>query len=572
MFHRFFTYVRALSAGDSFLFKITLLTFVVSVIILGIALNARTQIEIASRGGSFTEGIIGTPRFVNPVLAVTRADKDLTTLVFDGLMKLGSDGTLAPHIAESITVSDDGLTYNIILRKDVFFHDGTPLTATDVLYTLGRIQDPTIMSQLRSNFETVLSEQVNEYEINLILREPYAPFIENLVFGILPQHIWKDVSSEEFPFSQYNSEPVGSGPYTVHTIHRNSSGIPDSYELTSYAKYFKGQPKIDTLNLMFYPNEEKLVQTFLKGELDSISGIDPSRITDLQSKTEDHAVLKIPLPRIFTLFINQNKSPVLRDKAVRKALDISIDRTALIQTVLGGYGLPTVSPIPTGFNNTTTTPIGTTTPIDASRAILKEAGWKPNTNTGIWEKNIDGTLTPLTFSIATINSPLFEATAEFLRTTWEQLGVTITVKQFEQSDLTQSIIRPRDYESLLFGTHVGRALDFYPFWHSSKRNDPGLNLSLYTNITTDSILSELRTNTNNTERNSALTRFAGELEKETPALFLYQPEFLYVFPKKITGAIFKGIGEPHERFANIENWYIDKESVWPIFKKTLHPQ
>ena len=164
-----------------------------------------------------------------------------------------------------------------------------------------------------------------------------------------------------------------------------------------------------------------------------------------------------------------------------------------------------------------------------------------------------------------MNNSTFEATAEFLRSTWEQLGAGVTVKQFEQSDLTQGVIRPRDYEALLVGTQLGSSLDYYSFWHSSQRNDPGLNIALYANITTDSILAKMRRGTSTEELLLATERFAEELSKETPAFFLYAPELLYVFPNRVKGASFTGVGEPHERFARVYDWYLETESVWPVF-------
>ena len=268
------------------------------------------------------------------------------------------------------------------------------------------------------------------------------------------------------------------------------------------------------------------------------------------------------------MFINQNKSPALRDLSARKALDEAVNRTTLIEDTLGGYGNPLTNPIPPGFGV-----VGGAAPessLDIARDILRNGGWKLNSESQIWEKTIDGTLTPLSFSIATVNNSTFEATAEFLQSTWQSLGASVTIKQFEQSDLTQSIIRPRDYETLLFGTQLGRPLDYYSFWHSSQRNDPGLNVALYANITTDSILSEMRRNTKTEARDDAIIRFTEELQKETPAIFLYAPELLYVFPNHIVGATFTGVGEPHERFRRIQTWYIQTESVWPFFTQNTH--
>ncbi len=565
---KLFMHFKSLPISDSFLLKTAILALAISTLWFLISISTDTQVEISSTGGTLIEGIVGTPRFVNPVLAVTRADKDITSLIYGGLLSLGEGGVLVPNIAESITVSDDGLTYNVILKQNVNFHDGKPLTSEDVLFTVGKIQDPALISPLRTSFEDVIVEQINEYELNFILAEAYAPFMESLTFGILPYHIWKDATNEEFPFSQFNSEPIGSGPYKINKIIRNTSGIPKSYILEPNNEYYKENAKIEKLALNFYINEKKMIEAFNAGEIDSMAGISETYLESINLNTETHTILTTPLPRTFAVFFNQNKSVALRDKAARKALNIAIDRDKLIDSVLGGYGLPVTSPIPPGFgiNLETATSTSETDIFEEARNVLKDAGWKINEETGIWEKEIDDTITSLELSISTVNNKVFEETAEFLKTEWERLGVSVTIKQFEQSDLTQGVIRPRDYEALLFGTDVGRSLDFYSFWHSSQRNDPGLNVALYANITTDSILSEARTNSNSDEREEALLRFAKEIKNEVPAIFLYTPELLYIFPNSITGATFTGLSEPYERFSSITNWTINTETVWSFFK------
>lgn len=141
---------------------------------------------------------MGTPRFVNPVLAVTRADKDISALVYDGLMRLGAEGTLVPNVAESVTVSEDGLTYNVTLKQNIHFHDGTPLTARDVAFTVLRMQNPVLNSPLRANFDGISVEEIGEYELNFVLPEAYGPFIENLTFGILPSIYGRTQESMNF--------------------------------------------------------------------------------------------------------------------------------------------------------------------------------------------------------------------------------------------------------------------------------------------------------------------------------------------------------------------------------------
>jgi ABC-type transport system substrate-binding protein len=175
--------IERLTESDSFFLKLAILGVFVSLIwvLISLSLGGRTEVPVV--GGTFREGIIGTPRFVNPILAVTRADKDLSELMFDGLLTVGNEGGLVPNIAETYTISEDGLTYNVVLRKDIQFHDGAPLTARDVVFTIGRITDPMLASPLRPNFDGVIVEQVGEYELNFVLEEPYTPFARE-------SHVW----------------------------------------------------------------------------------------------------------------------------------------------------------------------------------------------------------------------------------------------------------------------------------------------------------------------------------------------------------------------------------------------
>lgn len=564
LINSYFAWLHELRASDAFLMRIMLFIASICLLFTLAQLSMSKTVPIPATGGVLSEGVVGTPRFVNPVLAATQADRDLVALVYDGLMRLGNDGTLVPSVAESVTVSEDGLTYNVTLKQDIYFHDGTQLTAKDIVFTVLRIQDPALNSPLFANWSGITVEEIGEFELNFVLPEAYSPFIENLTFGILPEHIWKNANSEEFPFSQYNSEPVGSGPYRIQKIARNTSGIPEMYTLSASPDYHGGTPKIETITLSFFSSEQSLIDAFREGRVESVVGVDYALIPEFQLTEKLSHIERMPLPRTYAVFINQNKSAALRDPAARKALDSAIDRKALIDTTLGGYANVLTSPIPSGFGITASnTP--TEASADSAREILREGGWEMNENTQLWEKKIDGVLTPLQFSISTGNTSTLGATAEFIRASWVAMGADVTVKQFEQSDLTQSVIRPRDYETLLFATQLERSLDYYSFWHSSQRNDPGYNIALYANITTDSILSEMRRSTNTDIRNEAIQKFAYEIQTETPAIFLYAPELLYIVPNKVIGMTFKGVSDPSERWSSVTDWYIRTESIWPFF-------
>lgn len=567
LFDRFFAYMDRLLPSDRLFLYILLLIFVSASIYAVSKFNEEHIVSVPSAGGTLVEGVIGTPRFVNPILAITRADHDLVTLIYSGLLKLSEEGSLTNDLAESITVSDDGLTYNIILRNDVVFHDNTPLTSEDVAFTIGLIQNPELKSPLRGNWNGVQVELINEHELNILLESPYAPFLENLTVGILPKHIWNSLTTEELPFSQHNTEPIGTGPYMLETINRSESGLIDEYLLTAFQQADR-QVNISNVTLRFYPGEAEIIEALVKKEILATAALGPATLQNL--KVENLQTISQPLPRVFSIFFNQNKSDVLRDKSAREALEILIDRDELINTVLLGYGSSTTSPVPPGFlevqsSNTRTISTTTEARVATARNILFAGDWV-ETESGTWQKEIDGNNSTLAITLRTANTEVFQQTTDYLSSVWSAFGIEVNVEQFEQSDLVQSVIRPRDYEALLFGADVGRPLDFYPFWHSSQREDPGLNVALYTNITVDRLLGEIRTTQDTETRVQDVGLFITELEKELPAIFLFSPSLVYVLSDNISTVPMQKIARPSERFSNISKWYMEESKVWPMFR------
>ena len=193
------------------------------------------------------------------------------------------------------------------------------------------------------------------------------------------------------------------------------------------------------------------------------------------------------------------------------------------------------------------------------------AGWIKN-NTGGWEKRIDGEVRTLTITLKTANTPVFEATNEVIARAWRDLGVTVQIEEFEQSDLLQAVIRPRDFEGLLFGLDMNRAVDLYPFWHSSQREDPGLNISQYANIEVDRLLERARIATSTETQNDTTLSALQIIARETPAAFLYVPELVYVVPRDVTITDIKRLSKPQDRFMNANLWNTETDYIWPIFK------
>ena len=526
--------------------------------------NKEYSFTTPTRGGVLIEGIVGIPRFINPALAITRADQDTVALVYSGLYKINSTGELVPDIAESITISEDGKVYHVTVRKDRTFHDGQPITAKDAIYTIELVQDEGLKSPLRGNWSDVTIEEINEYEFTVTLPEPYYPFIENFTLGIMPRHIWSTLPIEQLPFSQHNTEPVGSGPFSIQQVNRDASGLISGYSLVPA----QSRPNLAGIELRFFQNETTLYEAFVNREINSTVYLPQNSIADLPRS--DITVLTEPLPRIFGIFFNQNRSVALRDKAAREALGLAINKERIISEVLYGFGVPIDKPILTDLSTlesgSTEANASPAFSQEAAIEILSSGGWKKNSS-GIWEKKIDQATETLSITIKTSNSEFFNQAVTRIAEDWIALGAEVQVEQYEQTDLVQSAIRTRDFQALLFGLDMNRTEDLYPFWHSSQKDDPGLNIAQYTNIAVDKLLEKTRNSQNKTDREQLLLEISNTISEEAPAVFLFSPSMTYVVDEEIVTTPMHQLGKPSDRFMDVSNWYAKTEVVWPIFQK-----
>jgi len=559
--------VKRFSATEKVIFAIFTFIFVAGALFLTQSVNSAFMVPVPAYGGEIYEGVIGVPRFINPILALNDADRDLTTLIYSGLLK-NENGNLVPDLAESFSISPDGLIYTFTLKENIFFHDNKKVTADDVLFTIQKAQDSLIKSPRRANWDGITVEKINDRQITFTLKKPYAPFIENTTIGILPKHIWNNINVEQFTFSNYNIEPIGSGPYKLNKIRRNSGGLPDSYELTAFKKYVSGTAYISDLIIRFYPNEETLMEAYKSGLIDSINSIsttEAKNIDEVKSQT-----FTTPLPRVFGVFFNQNQSPVLMNKEVREALNMVVDKDQIIKEVLNNYATKIDSPIPFGTiadisQTNSNVEIIIEEKINEAKKLLEKNGWTYNSE-GIIEKVVKGKEPEiLRLSISTSNVPELKSAAEIIKKNWESIGASVTVKIFDAGDLNQNVIRPRKYDALLFGEIIGRDLDLFAFWHSSQRNDPGLNIAMYVNSKTDKLLEEARTISNPKDRMERFVQIEKNIKSDIPAIFLYSPDFIYVLPNRVKGAEISNITNPGDRFSNISKWYIKTDKVWKVF-------
>lgn len=536
---------------------------VASALALGAATVSRYAVEAPRDGGRLVEGLVGTPRFVNPVLAASDADRALTTLLFAGLTRVGADGKIEPDLA-TYSVSPDGLEYRFWVRPDAEFHDGDPVLAADVAFTVRKVQDPEVKSPRAAAWSDVEVEVAGDREVVFRLRAPAPDFLAATTIGILPAHRFEGVSAQDFLLSDANASPVGAGPFALADLVRERDAAV-AYELVGFEAYDGAAPYLDELAVRLYPDEERLAAALARGDIDSAFGLSPA---DAAAAAEDGArVVTQRLPRVFAAFFNQSHAPVLADHDVREALSLAIDREALVADVLRGYAAPLESPLVgsgDGAEISGESAAGTVLSdrAAAARAALEADGFAAGDD-GIYARKGER----LSLSLVTADAPELVAAAQRVADAWRAAGAEVRVEVYAPADLAEAAIRPRAYDALLFGQVVGRDVDLYSFWHSSQRSDPGLNVAGYANATVDGLLEELRGEADPEVRSKLVARVATEIAEDVPAAFLYAPEATYAMPEDLVAPLPPRLAASADRFTLVRSWHRETDRVWPIFSR-----
>lgn len=554
---RWFYLPRLFSRREKMMLLVLAAAAVVSFFWLTNRIIARITIPVPAVGGIFREGVTREPQFINPIYASNDTDRDLVNLVFSKLVRYNSSGTPIMDLAESIEISPDGKSYTIHLRRDVLWHDGESFSADDVLFTLKTIQDSNYKSPLRQNWQGVTVEKADENTVRLTLRQPYAPFIENLAVGIIPEHLWRKVPRETAILSDLNLKPIGTGPYKFDTLTRREDGSLISVALVRNSDYHLAGPYLEDIQFLFYKDEEQVIAAYRRGEVDSLFLTSAANAGKLEQL--DVEIHKLHLPKIFAVFLNPGANPALARKAVRQALSLAIDREAIVAKSAEGGGIVVNSAIPDGtlgFNPDI--PKAAFSPADA-QTLLKNDGWKDSNSDGVLErtevKGKNRTVQKLEVRIVTSDVPELAKAAELVRDMWQAIGVKAEVKALPVSELETSMIRPRAYEALIFGEVFGHDPDPFAFWHTSQLKDPGLNIALYSNLAVDKLLEDARQTNDTKARGDRYRDFQKIVNDEIGALFLYSPEDYYIIRKSIKGVTLGAIALPEERFNGINEWY-----------------
>lgn len=527
-------------------------------LLLGSRLWNAGRSVIPAIGGEYTEGLVGAPQLINPIYAISSdVDMDLERLVFSGLMKYDPVQGLISDLAESYQISDDHKIYTFTLRSDARWHDGTPVKADDVIFTINAIQNREYRSPLFISWSGVTAEQIDERTVRFTLSEPFAPFLSLNTVGILPAHIWQDINPANAELTEYNKKPVGSGPYQFEKLAKDSKGTIKSYTLKRNTDYYGGDVFIERLHFKFYGDNAEALSALKNRQVEGV-GFVPLEETVSLAHDRDLSLIYPSLPQYTAVFFNQKHQPNLSDALVREALTLATDKDAIIQKALFGHGQAISSFILPGALGYYPDIKKINFDLPGAQGRLDSAGWVVPEGGSIRKKGE----AELTFELVTLNAPELVATANELRSQWLLAGIQLNVKIVAPAQFQNEVLKNRSYDMVLSGELYGIDPDPYAFWHSSQANYPGLNLAQYANRKSDDAIEKARGTTNNDERATAYKELQDQVGESLSAIFLYQPSYSYVITKKVQNVNIPQIISPADRFTNINTWYLKTKRVF----------
>jgi len=505
----------------------------------------------------YTEGIVSKNGIqnINPLFVdYNESDREVSALVFSGLMKYDPDKNAIVDDMAKLTISEDKMEYTFTLRSGIKWSDGKPLTIDDVYFTFhDLILDPSFPNEiLKTNFAGVEVVKVDDKTIKFTMDKPNVFFIANLTTGIVPKHILGDIKAYDILQADFNKNPVGSGPYMVSSPLQAFPDGRTQVTLTKNSYYYEQGPNITSIRLIAYPTMDALLEEM--GIYDGIVKVTGGYIKTVKGSDRFNMV-QYQLPQYVAVFLNMENSVIKDNKKVRLALAQAIDKNELVSQFVDKVPIET--------------PIMELNQEDYKYAVNKEeagnnlesAGYKYGkedvNHLGIRYDSKDKAL-ELNFIVRLYDegSYQYEETqkiVEFLETAWKGIGFGIKT-EYLPDDMFKERIMNRQYDLLLIGQSLGYNTDTYSYWHSTQVNARGQNFSNYKSFRVDSLIEDIRSVFDKDKRAKDLVELATQIKDDIPAIFLYRPVYYYATDGKVSGISMDNLVFPSDRYSKISNW------------------
>lgn len=508
-------------------------------------------------------GVVGIPSAVNPLFAATRVDQELVGLVFSGLVRLGAGQTLEPGLATRWSASEDGRAWTFTLRPDARWHDGRPVTARDVVFTIGILRDPAYTGPGASSWRDVTATEVDPLTVRFDLGTPIGGFLQAATQPLLPAHLLADVPLADLPAHGFNRAPIGTGPYRLTSLDGERAILEPVATPGPRASQRPSAPAPASapadasptgMEVRFYPDSATLAAAFDDEGLDAASGLSPAEAIGLAS-TPDARLLRYPTSTLTAVLFNLRPSnPALRDARVRTALLRAIDRRGLIGAAWAGQAEVAAAAIPSvswAFDPAASRAVSFSR--DGARQALLDAGWG---------ELDDGLVAPgsnerfgfelLSPDVAT-NPGTFTAAAE-IAADWTALGLDVTPVALPPGELVSERLRTANFAAAVVDINVGLDPDLYPLLASTQGTSVGLNVSGLVDRELDTLLEKARAPGSDAARRAAYRALQVRLAERQYLLPIAFRDELVVARDTLVGPRIRQIGGVGDRFWDVLSW------------------
>ena len=518
--------------------------------VVAIATDRTDRAADPAFGGTYVEGVAGAPLNLDPLIAATTVDQDVSRLVFSGLTRFDRDGTIVADLASSFEVDPAGKVWTFTIRPDATWHDGAPVTADDVVYTVRLLQDRSYRGPFADAFRGVTVTALGPRIVRFTLPDAYAPFAGSTTVPLLPAHLLGTVTFGELARQPFNAKPVGSGPFKVSELDARQVTLVRSDDFYR-TKPARSRPYLDKIVLRFYRDETEALSALARGEVDGTGGLSAADAGRARA-VKGVDLFSLPTNDFTAMFLNVRPTKaIFRDRIVRQAIATAIDRGKVLQVAADGRGSVADEFVPSSsWAFVRDVPRPTFSPAE-TRAALDAADWVDHDGDGIRDKA--GVV--LRFSIATSDEPPRLAAARQIAEDLANVGMRVDVRAVPFAELVDQVARQRDFDALLVGITVGNDPDPYPFFHSSQVADPGDNFSGYSTLAMDRLLEEARRTVDQAKRRELFAQVWNAIAADVPVVFLYYTDYLYAQSRAVHGFRVAPVNDPPQRFWNVEDWY-----------------
>jgi peptide/nickel transport system substrate-binding protein len=539
---------------------------------------ASTPVPTVSVNHPYVEGIVGSATTVSPFSASTIPEREIASLLFRGLVRLGPDDKLIGDLAESWDVDQSGASWTFHLRPGLVWQDGEPITAQDVLFTIGALSNPTYTGVDAASWREVTATASDPLTVTLTLATPLGGFLQAATQPIAPEHLLAGVAAADLATDPFGQHPVGSGSFrllSLDTEHAvlvpsvadapttdgggpNASAPAPTDSLATAAPPPPGGiplPYLNGIEFRFYPSDAALETAWQAGTLDGAAGV-PSDTANQLLGGGGARVIRYPSTTLLGVTLNLRPShPEFRDPAVRRALLQAINRDAIVASVLGGYASRADTLIPPSswaFDAA----VSPTVPFDANAAAvaLTKAGWKRGTD-GTWTpKGATGPLTIELLSPEAAANPKAYGVAEAVAADWRAIGLTVVHTALPASELVGQRLHSGTFDAAVVPTTIGLDPDLYPLLASTQATTTGSNFGGVQDASLDALLVRARAPGTEADRIAAYAALQAKLVAGTYMLPVAFPNLLVVVRNTLSGPESRPVGAPGDRFWDVLTW------------------